>query len=233
MENLTGSGGRNAANFLLYFAVPLRLARTTHRNGGSANTSAHAKRHPLLGRRLVGRGGDLTGSGGRNAANFLLCFAFSLRLARTTHRNGGSVNTSAHAKRHPFGVPSGGQRWRPHRFGRSQRRKLFTLFCRTAAACSYEPPKRRFGEHLCPRKTAPPLGRRLVGRGGDLTGSEGRNAANFLLYFAVPLRLARTNHRNGGSANTSAHANGTPFGVPSGGQRWIRTTEVCDVRFTV
>ena len=66
----------------------------------------------------------------------------------------------------PFGVPSGGQRWRPHRFGRSQRRKLFTLFCRTAAACSYDPPKRRFGEHLCPRKTAPPLGRRLVGRGG-------------------------------------------------------------------
>ena len=66
----------------------------------------------------------------------------------------------------PFGAPSGGQRWRPHRFGRSQRRKLFTLFCRTAAACSYEPPKRRFGEHLCPRKTAPLWGCRLVGRGG-------------------------------------------------------------------
>ena len=188
----------------------------------------------------------------------------------------------------PLGCRLVGRGGEPHRFGRSQRRKLFTLFCRTAAACSYDPPKRRFGEHLCPRKTAPPLGRRLVGRGGDLTGSGGRNAANFLLCFAFSLRLARTTHRNGGSVNTSAHAkrhplwgavwwaevetsqvrkvatpqtfysilpyrcgllvrttetavrrtplptqNGTPFGVPSGGQRWIRTTEVCDVRFTV
>ena len=65
----------------------------------------------------------------------------------------------------PLGVPSGG-RWRPRRLGRSQRRERFALFCFSAAACSYDPPKRRFGEHLCPRKTAPPLGCRLVGRGG-------------------------------------------------------------------
>ena len=84
---------------------------------------------------------------------------------------------------------------------------------------------RQFGEHLCPRKTAPPLGCRLVG-GGDLTGSGGRNAANVSLCFAFPLRLARTTHRNGGSANTSAHAKRHPLW----GAVWWAEVETSQVR---
>ncbi len=76
------------------------LARTIV-NAAVRRTPLPTQNGTPLGCRLVG-GGDLAGSGGRNAANDSLRFVFPLRLARTTHRNGSSVNTSAHAKRHPL-----------------------------------------------------------------------------------------------------------------------------------
>ena len=65
-----------------------------------------------------------------------------------------------------------------------------------------------------------------------LSVSESRGGAHRSLYLSSALRLVCAKHR--GSPHTKkAPVRGAFFVIKGGGQGWIRTTEVEDVRFTV
>ena len=138
----------------------------------------------------------------------------------------------------PFGAPSGGQLFIRWILAQSARASVALALCVNndfvGRAPSREPPLiRYFFNHLCPRKTAPRLGRRLV----EVEASPrlGKSQRRPLFAFSLPFRCGLLVRPTVAAFLQSPlpTQNGAPFGTPSGGQRWIRTTEVCDVRFTV